>query len=823
MDNDIDDNDLDGESLSPGPFTFTPDRVKTILQDNCFVRDPDSRGGGVPSPFLCDPFEHSLVEGSINRRYTEEEHTVQVERFCIKLYELAQDAESHLLSLDDALSTLLICNFQLKEPIPVILDRTLDLLTRLPARPLELPDVPILLHPAYLIPSASGDEDPLTVQWQTLQVAAHVSSNVIRIALYTTMESGALPMVPNFIDVVAELLEAASRLSSTAESETEPVKQQWFIVRAFLWTSWQRCTMIFFSQYLGQYLNTGFRDDGGSSLVLRGTVPCPRLSIQEMSKLYSGSKKSKYMCGWAFELLRSDPVCIVMDFRRFHQRYSEVFQNHPSRCIPGLSNASCKGDQSDSCQRFKGMVIENQSAHDLNCLGDCERLTWDEVSYRSISGARAVSIDDTTGLETKIKYCEASAKSLAISHVWSHGQGGRPEDGFNRCLHRRYISIAKVLGCTSYWMDTPCIPEDHELRQESISKINEVFMQSKVTLVCDRDLMEIDVTDLSIHIRERLLVTAIVCDWNIRAWTFLEAFRGRDSIYLLCKDNAVVSLKETVEFVHRYGSVDIGFLLLTVPHLLPSMVKSDYYDLSKTAPGSAINGYLTVENSGSLLSHRQASRPGDDIVIWSLLLHEQVFDDAELFWRSREGKTLLTSYLLSSAPRLGVRGLSWAPSSPNARLLADASGKLTSRLLSHDGRGSIAGSITEDGFEANWLLYDFVGLGMAARAIATISRLDLGSEKLCHRNIRKIRDKYLKGYRWGALLRPIKALGLREPAQNPADSSKIMVVVCATNDRVSFIRSPKDDRIFWEWKGIYEWDLTEPLPKFVVIKDVLIV
>lgn len=818
MENNID-NDLDGKSLSPGPFTFTPDRVKTILQDNCFVRDPSSRDGGVPSPFLCETFEHSSVEGSLYRTLTEEEHTVQVERFCIKLYELTQDAESHLLSLDDALSTLLICNFQLKEPIPAILDRTLDLLTRLPARPLELPDVPILLHPSYLIPSASGDEDSLTVQWQTLQVAAHVSSNVIRIALYITMEPGALTTVPTLIDLVAELLEAASRLSPTAETETEPVKQQWFIVRAFLWTSWQRCTTIFYSKYLGLYLKRGFLDNDGYSLILRGTVPCPRLSIQEMSKLYAGSKKSNYMCGWAFELLRNDPICIAMDFRRFHQRYSEVFQNHPSRCIPGLSNASCKGDQSDSCQRFKGMVIENQSAHDLSCLGDCERLTWDEVSYRSISGARAVSIDDTTGIETQIKYCEASEKSLAISHVWSHGQGGRPEDGFNRCLHRRYISIAKLLGCTSYWMDTPCIPEDHELRAESISKINEVFMQSKVTLVCDRDLMEIDVTDLSIYIRERLLVTAIVCDWNIRAWTFLEAFRGRDSIYLVCKDNAVVSLKETVEFVHHYGSVDMGFLLLTVPHLLPSQVKRDDYN----SHSLAINGYLTVENSGSLLSHREASRPGDDIVIWSLLLHEQVFEDAELFWRSREGKLLQTSYLLSSAPRLGVRGLGWAPSSPSARLLADASGKLTSRLLSHDGRGSIPGSITKDGFVADWLFYGFVGPGMAARAIATISRLDLGSEKLCHRNIRKIREKYLKGYRWGVLLRPIEALGISKPAQNPVDSSKVMVVVCATNDRVSFIRSPKDYRIFWEWKGIYEWDLTEPLPKFLYMKDVLIV
>lgn len=771
----------------------------------------------MPSPFFGDPFKHSLVEGGLYRIYTEGERTVQVERFCTKLFKLARDAESHVSSLDDALSTVLICNFQPKEPILAILDRTLDFLARLPARPLELPNVPAMLNPAYLIPNASGHQDPLAVQWQTLQVTAHVSSNVIRIVLYTTMEPGAIEVVPTVIDLTAELLEVASRLSSAAETERE--EQQWFIVRAFLWTSWQHCTMIFYSKFVDGYLNTGFNDLGGASLVLRETVPAPQLSVRDISMLYEGSQNSKYMCGWAFELLRNDPVCTAMDFRRFHQRYSEVFQNHPSRCIAGLSDASCKGDQPDSCQRFKGMIIENQSAHDLSCLRDCERLTWDEVSYRSISGARAVSIDNTTGLKTKIRYCKASEKSLAISHVWSHGQGGRPEVGFNRCLHRRYISIAKVLGCTSYWMDTPCIPQDHELRAESISKINEVFMQSKATLVCDRDLMEIDVTDLSIHIRERILATVIVCDWNVRAWTFLEAFRGRDSVYLLCKDNAVVSLKETVEFVHRYGGIDMGFLLLTIPHLLPPSTKRDSHNNSKLV----INGYLTVENSGSLLSHREASRPGDDIVIWSLLLHEQVFDDAQSFWRSREGQTLSTSYLLSSAPRLGVRGLGWAPSSPHACLLADASGKSKSRFLSHDGRGSQLGSITRDGFVASWLLYDFAGPGLAARAIATISRLDLGSEKLCHRNIQKIREKFLKGYRWGALLRPVKAQNNREPAQSPFDSSKILVIVCATMNRVSFIRSPKEDRLFWEWKGIYEWDRTEPLPKFLVCQDVLIV
>ena len=109
-------------------------------------------------------------------------------------------------------------------------------------------------------------------------------------------------------------------------------------------------------------------------------------------------------------------------------------------------------------------------------------------------------------------YCQASNSVLATSHIWSHGQGGRPEEGLNSCLHLRYIVIAKSFGSDSYWMDIPCIPDDHELRDESISKINDVFTQSKVTLVCDRDLIQIDAKHLTPEVRESILVVVAVCD-----------------------------------------------------------------------------------------------------------------------------------------------------------------------------------------------------------------------------------------------------------------------------------------------------------------------
>jgi hypothetical protein len=85
------------------------------------------------------------------------------------------------------------------------------------------------------------------------------------------------------------------------------------------------------------------------------------------------------------------------------------------------------------------------------------------------------------------------------------------------------------MGCNSYWMDTPCIPEDHQLRDEAIGEINAVFDSCHATLMCDRDTMQIDASDLTVELMEAIIATVLVCDWNMRAWTLLEAMRKKAS------------------------------------------------------------------------------------------------------------------------------------------------------------------------------------------------------------------------------------------------------------------------------------------------------
>lgn len=135
--------------------------------------------------------------------------------------------------------------------------------------------------------------------------------------------------------------------------------------------------MIYFFSFVGESLRSGFDDHDGQSLVLRDMHISPGLSIHEMPRTYASMHKPQYMCGWAFELLRNNPICIGFDFRRFFFRYSAAFGDRPGRCLRA-DRASCKGDDPGKCQRFKGMRIENQSLHDEICQGDCGRLTWDK-------------------------------------------------------------------------------------------------------------------------------------------------------------------------------------------------------------------------------------------------------------------------------------------------------------------------------------------------------------------------------------------------------------------------------------------------------------
>lgn len=280
--------------------------------------------------------------------------------------------------------------------------------------------------------------------------------------------------------------------------------------------------------------------------------------------------------------------------------------------------------------------------------------------------------------------------------------------------------------------------------------------------------------------------------------------RGRRNIYLLCKDDKILSFRETLDIVCQEGSIDLAILFLATQHLLPP---EDFEDERFSAAHySAVLRFVTLEEAGSLLSHRQASRPGDDVVIWSLLVDEKKFDSAESMWKDqirmiRQANRRLvaangvkTGFLLSSAPRIKeVRGVRWAPTSPT---LEQSDGRA---YLAGDGHGSVKALITPEGLKGQWGVHRF-GIPMhdaSSRTYRSVVRQIINAQSQHE-------------YRWAALLQPLfyehlTAHRYRGNADGP------LFAVCGSKDGQS-----------WVWCGLYEWNVVEPLPEFKIEQILLV-
>ena len=437
---------------------------------------------------------------------------------------------------------------------------------------------------------------------------------------------------------------------------------------------------------------------------------------------------------------------------------------------------------------------------------------WDKASYLRQSGARAVSTESTHSKNGQLRYCTVSTKTIAISHVWIHGMGGRPEDGFNACLHRRFSRLTRQLGCDLYWCDATCIPSQTDLRREAINNINSVFASCEVTLVCDRDLMSIDVSgcdfvtdkpdERTVVVSEQLLVALLVCDWNVRAWTFLECVKGRRNLQLLCKDNILVSPIDVLRIVHGFGSIEISGLALTSPHLLPPRAPTvDEMHYLHLHPGDSI---ISMSLAGSLLSYRPARRQDDEILIWSLLIKDshEAYREPKSFWQSRQGTTIDTNFLMSSAPRLTVKGLNWAPITPNASRHAGLhSSQPFYRAFSNPNVATA--DITTEGLEGYWMCFVFPlklntvipesfrpwlpSLLLNFTEAKWRATFDRSFPEAFVAECQKVEANFLKDYKFGMFIQPMKLAGSRNKPQDIAWASRSSET---KQDRLKFARSP---------------------------------
>ncbi|KAF2099167.1 hypothetical protein NA57DRAFT_76399 [Rhizodiscina lignyota] len=663
--------------------------------------------------------------------------------------------------------------------------------------------------------------------WGDLIVTNHIDDNSV--ALLVMLASQKTQLSPEFsyatykyVDTLAQLLNEFEIFTdyiafchTTGELPHSTIyfpegdvpindPQRLNVVRTFLWGAWQRSTMLHLYGIVGAQLHHGSSADWNDLVAVRGVGRLEELSDSRLMDIdYRGASTSQYLCNWALELLRRSRTAIGLDFRCLLERFTSHFGDRPGRCSKS-SSKSCLGDDPSSCQRFTGAETLAQSAHIPSCDSTCGRIFWNEASYLKVESPRAVRVDSS---KKDLQYCVASEQTLAISHVWAHGQGGRPEDGINRCLHARYSDLATKHECDSYWIDSTCIPTDDRLRKEAIAKINTIFATSKAVLVSDQDVQSVDLANGDIGSLETVLSVLLVCDWNVRAWTMLEATRGNQAVHILCKGDETISLVDLTRRVWEDGSISLATLIGSAGHLIPTLDETQR---------------KTAEEAGYILSQRHASRPGDDVIIWGLLNNSKNLGDVLNLWKDQ--RTVKTAYLMSSAPRIqNARGFGWAPSTPTilpqARHIRcdEIEQAYTARYHSYDGYGSYEGRITDSGLLSVWMYTEF-----------DASLLEEYRERLCERYPAEWDIKFGQAPDTGQDIPedaevygfPDAALAFETIAEILGDA-RVRVLKPAADDgrslyiggddrgdytgAVAAITASKDQGRSWHWLGVFKW------------------
>ena len=755
-----------------------------------------------------------------------------------KLKIAASSPAEHFKKLDDIFSDLLEAHVVLEDDktVNIVAEEAFSILIRLPRRPLQIPASGNGIPKDYF--SFDGENGSSNPQNYDLIVMTRLPTNILRYAIsYCVYGTSMTYSFISSLNFMGELLDVCT---SHSASSSESDQWQWLIVRSFLFHAWQRALMLKSYFTLGLHLAVGYQH-ATDVTNFRTVSLTPDMDMKRYSKLYASKAQPDYMCSWAFELLRTEPVSIGADFRRFHERYAAVHGGKKARCNPG-SDKPCDGTSPMYCAKIDNSHVPDQSAHDASCSGTCPKLTWDENSYLSITGPRAVSIAET---KSYLAYCPVTSRTLAISHVWLHGQGGRPEEGFNSCLHSRYCRIATALSCDSYFMDTPCIPSELKLRKAAIKSLNDVFERSHSIVVVDTDLLDIDISGdkLTVPIMESILATILVSDWNVRAWTFLEAMKGRSKIRLLCAHEQTVSFPGILKTVFDYGRIDLAIICQLAPHLLPWHKTK----LSKSAIEGKL-GYIQFEILGTLLSYRPATKQKDAIVIWSMLFGDEVFPEPEAFWRSRVGAGLYTGYLMCSAPRMQVPGLYFAPSTPFAAVDGDGKRSETGFYRAFDGAGSERGTIDENGLWATWLVHEFAVKGSLNKlayktlgwSLPTTEQNALLQEIKTEFFIDKLGAKLI----YGALLRPVSTTvdrnkpGVDAAAPYRGEIEGTLLAICGsdkkktknysgriggrheekpkwyTRAKSAVTENKLGESFVWIWRGVFEWPRDVPMLPF---------
>ena len=207
-----------------------------------------------------------------------------------------------------------------------------------------------------------------------------------------------------------------------------------------------------------------------------------------------------------------------------------------------------------------------------------------------------------------------------------------------------------------------------------------------------------------------------------------------------------VNHKSVMQHLCDHGNLSILAFGHQIVHIMPWDIADVEYGPVARGVGA---GTVPIEVAGSWLSHRPASRKGDEIVIWSLLPQHgtKAIHNVVEFWRSQ--RTVNSGFLLSSAERLEQRGLTWAPKTSYAVPTSGSKNRATTFYRPVPSQESAVVTIDEQGIFGEWYIHEF-----DPRVISqTFKALPLRQERTATElELRKIRSKFVRMGRTGALL-----------------------------------------------------------------------
>jgi Heterokaryon incompatibility protein (HET) len=270
-------------------------------------------------------------------------------------------------------------------------------------------------------------------------------------------------------------------------------------------------------------------------------------------------------------------------------------------------------------------------------------------------------------VETALVPYQPGEAYVAVSHVWSHGLGGSADDGLPRCrleeLIRIFDDAATVrfnqlgeplvdagMRAQKFWIDTLCIPKDHDLKMRSITIMDKIYKNASAVLVIDANLRCLPFRSSSF---EQITIQYLLSDWNLRLWTFQEAYLSK-KLLILFKDG-VFPLEalnnkrgesasfttltsccrgEIIRMSHDYRNTLQGSHLFAISYLLTGRHSSDITD-----EPLVISTLLGIENRPLT----QLTGEERHCELWKLLRH--VPRDIVFF----------------NSEKLSKRGFRWAP------------------------------------------------------------------------------------------------------------------------------------------------------------------